>query len=120
MNKLPIRLLQYIINMLDGIDQLHFKMTCKKYRNKIYITKSQDIFNSVLLRNDRFEKCINCYEIDCFDCGDFEVCCTCEEPYCIHCSDSVILCNRCKQSYCNLCKDNHGENRCKNIICNPN
>ena len=40
---LPIRLLQYIINMTSGMDQLHMKMTCKRYRLKLFITKPHDI-----------------------------------------------------------------------------
>ena len=34
--------------MTSGIDQLHMKMTCKKYRSKLYITKPHDIVDHII------------------------------------------------------------------------
>ena len=125
MNTLPIRLLQYIINMLDGIDQLHFKMTCKNYRNNIYITKPHDIVNHIIrnktkdviqysntgdqlfvLKYDNNKITIHSYGTDeiCYKCKRQQVtvdCDQCNKAFCNDCYD--VECDICGKLQCPIC-----------------
>ena len=127
MDKLPIRLLQYIINMTNGIDQLHMKMTCKKYRLKLYITKPKDIIYHLIKNvkemyssDDFYEYGDNLYisleyvdkqiqfnfqkEFSCYNCGTdkyYYFCDECRKGYCDKCYDTK--CDFCGEGYCKEC-----------------
>ena len=111
-NKVPIRLLQYIINMLDGMDQLHMRMTCKKYRLKLFITKPLDILkamlsNSYVLVNISPIDIVN-PNISINSNGELKIA-TVSYDYCFSCCSMMIesSCIICKVAYCEPCEDDN-------------
>ena len=116
-NKIPIRLLQYIINMTSGIDQLHMKMTCKRYRLKLYITKPHDICHKCYNRpSDLY--CHNCDVAYCNTCYD-NIRCSCGIGYCPICeSGSISKCIDKCTTYCDNCRGNFNPcSICDKIVC---
>ena len=94
--------------MTNGIDQLHMKMTCKKYRLKLYITKPYELIDHFIRINNntiplKVEDGQIEYDIDCecepYKCQDYISECTeCNKIVCIECNDrKKVVCNICHE-----------------------
>lgn len=136
------------MKVTSGIDQLHMKMTCKRYRLKLYITKPQDMISYIVrsklkgitehidgdydfdfnldinleYNNDKVVIQLNSNYI-CYMChkfGDYNRCDYCNKTYCNKCFETKD-CQSCCKVQCENCKGYEDFVTCKgcnNSICN--
>lgn len=107
---IPTRVKQYMMEYMDAKSQLNFKNCCKQFRNRLYVTKYEELYqlrkqldkrkkheSNIKITEPKTEgKCEHCLR------DSRERCSSCNIKLCEYCSH---YCFGCEFNYCEECSD---------------